>query len=61
MEGARVTSADWRSPDLGPAQTLAFAWWASSGEFDGLVTRYPRLGSVTRVSRKNWAELFIAG
>jgi pimeloyl-ACP methyl ester carboxylesterase len=22
MEGARVTSADWRSPDLGPAQTL---------------------------------------
>jgi pimeloyl-ACP methyl ester carboxylesterase len=24
MEGARVTSADWRSPDLGPAQTLDF-------------------------------------
>ena len=24
---------------VGPAHTLAFAWWLSSGEFDGLVTR----------------------
>ncbi len=46
---------------VGPAQTLTPLWWASSGEFDGLVTRYPRLGSWTRVSRKNWAAPFIAG
>jgi hypothetical protein len=24
---------------VGPAQTLTPEWWASSGEFDGLVTR----------------------
>ena len=46
---------------VGPAQTLAFAWWGSSGEFDGLVTRYPSVGWATRVSRKNWAAPFMAG
>ena len=46
---------------VGPAATLAFAWWGSSGEFDGLVTSHFSVGSSTRVSRKNWAEPFIAG
>ncbi len=46
---------------VGPAHTDAFEWWFSSGELDGLVTRYPRLGSFTRVSRKNWAAPFIDG
>ncbi len=46
---------------VGPAQTLAFAWWGSSGEFDGLVTNHPRVGSGTRVSRKNWAAPRIEG
>lgn len=46
---------------VGPAHTVASAWWASSGEFDGFVTSQPRFGSATRVSRKNRAASFIAG
>jgi hypothetical protein len=46
---------------VGPAHTLAFAWWGNSGEFDGLVTRYPSDGWVTSESRKNCAAPFIAG